>query len=83
MTYDETLKLIDQAQSQINDTPCRFHDEFNEPICLEPRPGEGVHWSGMNPARMCGECAAYWHLGEAVNALHRERRRSEILAASK
>lgn len=73
------LKMLDPIQTAVNRL-----GECGKPdgdYCLSNRPDERNGWSGMNPSRMCGGCAAYWHLGSAVNELMDLRRREAIIAA--
>lgn len=74
---EATLGHIDKGQTILNHTPC----ERGEDRCLEPREGEGHGWHQMNPDRMCPTCAAYWHLGCAVNLLNGHKRMIQIIEA--
>lgn len=83
MTYEEMLKALQPVQSALMHMPCEVHDrDPQEQKCLEPRPGEGVAWGDMKPQRMDAGCAAYWHLGCAVNEIQRLIRHEAIIATS-
>lgn len=66
MDIEKILKSLDPIQSQLNYGPCRYHEEMGREMCLAPSP---LAWQDMDPKLMCQGCAAYWHLGAAVNVL--------------
>jgi hypothetical protein len=67
------LTALEEQQTILHHSPCRFRDRHGDQSCLEPRPGEGVSWRDMDPDRMCMECRAYWYLSNATDTLRRCR----------
>lgn len=81
MTGDEIgamLGPIEAEMTKLRDTPCRYHVERGEQLCLEPHAGEGPAWRDLKPERMDEGCRAYWHLSMAADTLRRWR--SNVLA---
>lgn len=81
MEIQEMLSRLDKIQTAVS-----RHGDCQKPsgdFCLTNQADEGNGWHAMNPDRMCRGCAAYWHLGCAVNELMALQRYENILAASR